>query len=243
MKSRPSSARARRSPLGADSTGLVASVTSARTWPLPGVSISSARQPIGSSPHHLGCAAHAAGVAAHGDAPADARRAGGVGRKAAALGNIAPPGASRWPRQRVEHIDQPGRTAAIFLGAAADAGIDRWRGAVPPVRGQPRMVSAAMPQRSATASALKGWMAAPMACSPQHMVPTAPRRAAVRRTAGVHHAGQQEGVGPGADEVVGIGQGRGLGAARVDHDQPAAAGLHGAWPCRGSRARSTCCRC
>ena len=44
MKSSVSSAWARRGPLGLESTGLVATVNSARTWPSPGVSISSARQ-------------------------------------------------------------------------------------------------------------------------------------------------------------------------------------------------------
>ena len=50
MKSRSSSAAARRSLLGVETTGLPATVISARTWPSPGVSISSARQATGSSP-------------------------------------------------------------------------------------------------------------------------------------------------------------------------------------------------
>ena len=54
MKSRLSSARDKRGPPGADSTGLLATVISARTWPAPGVSISSARQVIGSSPKTSG---------------------------------------------------------------------------------------------------------------------------------------------------------------------------------------------
>ena len=54
MKSRLSSAAASRAPPGADSTGLLATVISARTWPAPGVVISSARQVMGSSPKTSG---------------------------------------------------------------------------------------------------------------------------------------------------------------------------------------------
>jgi len=50
MNSSRSSAAASRGPLGADRTGLLAIVISAFSWPGPGVSISSARQFIGSSP-------------------------------------------------------------------------------------------------------------------------------------------------------------------------------------------------
>ena len=50
MKSSPANAPSSRSPFGADSTGLPAIVMSARTWPSPGVSISSARVATGSSP-------------------------------------------------------------------------------------------------------------------------------------------------------------------------------------------------
>ena len=54
MKSSPSSARASDAPSGVDSTGLPASVSSARTWPSPGVSISSRSTLTGSSPANSG---------------------------------------------------------------------------------------------------------------------------------------------------------------------------------------------
>ena len=54
MKSSDSSARSRRSDCGVETTGLPATVTSARTCPSPGVSISSARHTTGSSPNASG---------------------------------------------------------------------------------------------------------------------------------------------------------------------------------------------
>src|SRR5437660_940580 len=54
MKSRPASARERRVPLGDESTGFPATVTSARICPWPGVSISSAIAAAGSSPPNSG---------------------------------------------------------------------------------------------------------------------------------------------------------------------------------------------
>src|SRR5204863_329322 len=54
ISSSESSAAAMRGPFGVERTGLLAIVTSARTWPSPGVSISSARQVIGSSPNTSG---------------------------------------------------------------------------------------------------------------------------------------------------------------------------------------------
>ena len=60
MQSSPASASSSRSPPGVDSTGLPATVNSARIWPSPGVAISSARHDTGTWPEHLGRAAHAA---------------------------------------------------------------------------------------------------------------------------------------------------------------------------------------
>ncbi|MNV72304.1 hypothetical protein D3C71_1653810 [compost metagenome] len=54
MNSSPSSATSSWRPLGVDSTGLPATVTSARTCPSPGVSISSAKAATGSSPPYSG---------------------------------------------------------------------------------------------------------------------------------------------------------------------------------------------
>src|SRR5439155_200683 len=54
MNSSVASARSSRCPPGDDSTGLPALVTSARIWPSPAVSISSASTLIGSSPPNSG---------------------------------------------------------------------------------------------------------------------------------------------------------------------------------------------
>ena len=47
-------AASRRAEFGVDTTGFPATVISARTWPSPGVSISSARPATGSSPNDSG---------------------------------------------------------------------------------------------------------------------------------------------------------------------------------------------
>jgi hypothetical protein len=83
--------------LGADSTGLVATVISARTWPGPGVSISSARQVMGNSPITSG-----APLTRLAKRPVVTPRPWpGVPvvllAKPAALGNRVPPGVSKWP--------------------------------------------------------------------------------------------------------------------------------------------------
>jgi hypothetical protein len=130
MKSSSCSARLKRSPLGADSTGLVATVISARTWPSPGVSISSARQVMGNSPITSGAPADA-GVAKRpvltprplpGLPCGVAGKRGGLGKQGAAR-------VSRWPVSDVDHIDQPAGCRAIGLGAGANAGVHRrpWR--------------------------------------------------------------------------------------------------------------------
>ncbi|MNT47147.1 hypothetical protein D3C72_1838400 [compost metagenome] len=54
MNSRPPRARSSCRPLGVDSTGLPATVTSARTCPSPSTSISSARAATGNSPPYSG---------------------------------------------------------------------------------------------------------------------------------------------------------------------------------------------
>ncbi|MNF98179.1 hypothetical protein D3C84_810330 [compost metagenome] len=54
MNSSPSRACSSCRPLGVDSTGLPATVTSARIWPSPSVSISSARADTGNSPEYSG---------------------------------------------------------------------------------------------------------------------------------------------------------------------------------------------
>ena len=97
MKSRRSSAAARRSELGVLTAGLPASVISARTWPSPGVSISSARQAAGSSPKISPmprtrlCQRPNAAPRPRPGSPAV------FDEPIAVRGNIAPPGRSRFP--------------------------------------------------------------------------------------------------------------------------------------------------
>ena len=93
MKSSEASAASSRAPFGVLSTGLPAMVMSARTWPGPGVSISSARQATGSSPNTSG-APRTRLV----KRPKRAPRPLPVPRlPCAGSGNIAPPGRSRLP--------------------------------------------------------------------------------------------------------------------------------------------------
>ena len=97
MKSRPSRARSSRAPSGVDSTGLPALVISARTWPSPGVSISSASTPTGSSPNTSGaprtreCQRPVRKPLPRPPGPCV------LDAPAAARGNIAPPTRSRLP--------------------------------------------------------------------------------------------------------------------------------------------------
>ena len=97
MKSSWASACPMRAPLGADSTGLLATDTSARMRPDPAVSISSARQLVGYSPSTSG----APDTRLRERPVTMPRPTPGLpcvlAANAAALGNIAPPSASRWP--------------------------------------------------------------------------------------------------------------------------------------------------
>jgi hypothetical protein len=97
MSSRRSSAAARRSEFGVLAAGLPAKVSSARTCPSPGVSISSARHATGSSPNTSPsprtrlCQRPKAAPRPRPGAPAV------FDDPVAVRGNIAPPGRSRLP--------------------------------------------------------------------------------------------------------------------------------------------------
>ncbi len=91
MKSSRPKAASSRSPLGAESTGLPATVNRTLICPSPGVSISSARVATGSSPFASG---NSLTRLLHRPTPYGLRRAR---ISVAALGNIAPPGRSRLP--------------------------------------------------------------------------------------------------------------------------------------------------
>src|SRR4051794_22929731 len=84
MNSSVSSAAASRGPLGADSTGLLPTVSSARTWPSPGVSMAPGRHALSyaGGPHRIG------------------GEGGGLGKHRA-------PGHVQMARERVEHVHQP----------------------------------------------------------------------------------------------------------------------------------------
>src|SRR2546423_12801942 len=94
MNSRPSIAAARRRPLGADSTGLLAMAISAFTWPGPAVSISSARQFIGISPKTSGALLTRLVQRPVMTPRPEPGVPAGVAAEAAALGDTAPPRAA-----------------------------------------------------------------------------------------------------------------------------------------------------
>ena len=98
MKSSASSARSSRPPFGVETTGLPATVTSARTWPSPGVSISSARHDDRQLAEGLGQPAHAARASARTARPCRCRPCptSCAARRPRAV-NIAPPARSRLP--------------------------------------------------------------------------------------------------------------------------------------------------
>ncbi|MFD0468349.1 hypothetical protein ACFQ0B_08555 [Nonomuraea thailandensis] len=91
MKSSPWKAVSSRSPCGADSTGLPATVSRNLTCPSPGVSISSASVATGSSPFVSG---RPLTRLLHRPTAYGLRR---PANSVAGLGNIAPPGLSRLP--------------------------------------------------------------------------------------------------------------------------------------------------
>ena len=126
MNSSVASAASSRSLFGVDSTGLPATVISARTWPSPGVSISSASVATGSSPRDLG-QARAPGCAS---GPVVKPRPPGSPSGAAgarASGNIAPPGRSRLPVSTLSTSTSQLVERAELDRVGADAAVDRGR--------------------------------------------------------------------------------------------------------------------
>src|SRR3954451_7151164 len=134
MKSSCSSAAARRSELGVLTAGLPASVISARTWPSPGVSISSARHAAGSSPKTSPmprtrlCQRPKAAPRPEPPAPPAPGRAGrvegadGGAREHGAAGPVEVAG------EDVEDVDEPARRRPEALRGGADAPVDRGAG-------------------------------------------------------------------------------------------------------------------
>ncbi len=93
MKSSPASASSSRLPSGVDSTGLPDIVSSARTWPSPGVSISSAIVATGSSPPLSGRSRTRLRQRPWEPRPTRPWPTMSIAGEV----NIGPPGASRWP--------------------------------------------------------------------------------------------------------------------------------------------------
>ena len=125
MKSSRASASARRAPFGVESTGLPATVTSARIWPSPGVSISSSSVTTGSSPLNFRIVAHARMPTSLVNVAGLAARQHVVRRSrphcAAGFVEIAGDG--------IKHVDQPLTESAEGLCREADAPVgDRARG-------------------------------------------------------------------------------------------------------------------
>ena len=151
MNSSDASARSRRRPFGVESTGLPADVTSARTCPGPGVSISSASAATGSSPPNSGrprtrlfqrpgCRALA--LRAPRTHEVDGRRR----EHRAALGvEVA--------GHDVEHVHQPARDAAELLRRDAHASVGHGPFGAREVARDAGWSSAAMPVTAATRSA------------------------------------------------------------------------------------------
>ena len=107
--------------MGAESTGLLATVNSALTWPLPGVSISSARQPIGED---LGGAAYPCVAPACADATAAAGLADGIAGESGRFGEEGTAFLIEVAGKDVDDIDQPTGQRAECLRAGADAPVE-----------------------------------------------------------------------------------------------------------------------
>ena len=220
--------RSRRVPSGVDSTGLPATVSRARTWPSPGVSISSRSTETGQLAGRLRQAAHPAApdvVVAAADQPgADGvDRRGGEHRAALAV-EVA--------GEHVEAVDRPlAHRAEPRAGRDARSGRrPRRASAAASSRASRRISSAGTPLIASARSGVKS-----ATRSTDRRQPVDVRRRGWRRALGeqdVQHRQQHPRVGAGADEVVLVGDLGGLGAARVEDDHPAAARLEVAQPVR-----------
>ena len=116
---------------GARAAGLPATVISARIWPSPGVSISSARHATGSSPKRLGRGRARGCSSGRSRKPRPCRRRaarcwrprrGGQREHRAAL-------AVEVAGEDVEDVDEPARQGPELLGAGADPAVDGGRSA------------------------------------------------------------------------------------------------------------------
>ena len=226
-------------------TGLPAIVISARTWPSPGVSISSARQATGQLAEHLAEPAHArlpSGRSARRGprpgSPLRVRRAGGGRGEHRAAGPVEVAG------EHVEHVDQPARGRAELLRASCRCGrrpprSARGRELARDARGSS---SASMPARRRRPRAGSRPASARTSSSPSTCSASGAGRDEALGEQHVAPAPEQQRVGARADEQVLVGLLGGARAARVDHDDLAAARADRRAAGRARRARSSGCR-
>ena len=183
---------------GCERPGLPATVISARTWPSPGVSISSARHDDGQLAEDLGQPADAA-------LPAADRGRRGPRRAspaefdwpAAARVNIAPPAPVEVPGQHVEHVDEPARERPELLRAWCRCGRRRAAlGAAASSRAMPRIVLGVDP--AGRRDQLRGELARERArprSSPSTCSATGPGSTRPSSKSVVDHREEQERVG------------------------------------------------
>ena len=124
MKSSSSTAASSAAESGVETSGLPAIVTRARTWPSPGVVISSARPATGSSPNDSGSAADAARPAPDPHSLADRSAAGRVALPGGGEREHRPALAVEVAGQVVEDVDEPAREGAEALRRRPDARVD-----------------------------------------------------------------------------------------------------------------------
>ena len=171
MKSRPSTALSRRSLFGVETIGLPAAVISARTWPSPGVSISSASTDTGSSPKYSGrprtrlCQRPKRTPRPLPPAPAEFFwPAAARGEERAAL-------AVEVAGQHVEHVHQPARVRPELLRAGADPRVHRGALGAPRARApcagsrRPRCRTRPPPSRAGSRAPARATSSSPFTCS------------------------------------------------------------------------------
>ena len=233
MNSSPPCARSRRPLFGVETTGFPPIVISARTCPSPGVSISSARQAAGSSPKISAEPADAAGPAAELGAAAAARRSR---RRSHARPRRA--GTSRRPRDRDCRSAGSARRRASSRASRTPAcrcrsGRTRRRGARPPARarfGGSNRPPIPRDRRRALRSE-RGRQRAHGLDPVGHLgEPLSGIARAPPRTARVSGPAADARRCPGRMKWCSSASSRGAAAARIDHDQLAAAGPERAQP-------------
>ena len=175
--------------------------------------------------------------------PRPARRACSAAN-AARLGNIAPPGSSRWPVSTLSTSTSHARERAELLRAGADAAVHAPRAARARARARARgSRRPAIPQRAATRSGAKPRDRGldRVDAGDVRREPAEPHQAP-RRTACARCRAAGTRRRPGRMKWCCVGDVGGLGAPRIDRRRAGRRARASPSPCRGSRAPSTCCR-